>query len=101
MSALWAFLSDPAHQATLAWLGGGLVTLAGGLWTVVTYLRPRPAAAPAPATRSPAPLALLGLGLLALVAAFLLAGDRQEVGTGIVNPGTIERSTITIQGAPR
>ncbi len=100
MSELWAFVADPANQATLAWLGGGLVTFAGGLWTVVTYFRPRPAA-PAPTARSPLPLAMFGAGLVALVAAFLLAGDRQQVGTGIINPGTIEGSTITIQGAPR
>ena len=36
----WAFLTDPANRAVLAWLGGGLVVALGGAWTVVTYLRP-------------------------------------------------------------
>ena len=30
MDSIWAFLSDPNNQSTLAWLGGGLVVLATG-----------------------------------------------------------------------
>lgn len=41
METLWAFLSDPDNQATLASLGGGLVVVAGGLWAVVKFLFPR------------------------------------------------------------
>jgi hypothetical protein len=36
----WAFLTDPANRAVLAWLGGGLVVVLGGAWTVFTYFRP-------------------------------------------------------------
>ena len=36
----WAFLTDPANRAVLAWLGGGLVVALGGVWTVLTYFRP-------------------------------------------------------------
>jgi hypothetical protein len=38
MSDLWAFLGDPQNRAVLGWLGGGLVVLAGGAWTVVKFL---------------------------------------------------------------
>ena len=47
MGGFWAFLSDPDNQRTLAWLGGGLMVLAGGIWTVVTFFagrKPSPAA---------------------------------------------------------
>lgn len=46
MTTIWAFLSDPAHREVLSWIGGGLVVICGGLWTVVTFLR-KPAAAAA------------------------------------------------------
>jgi hypothetical protein len=35
---IWTFLSDPNNQQTLAWLGGGLVVVAGGLWAVIKFL---------------------------------------------------------------
>jgi hypothetical protein len=35
---LWAFLSDPHNQAILSWLGGGLVVVAGGAWTVIKFM---------------------------------------------------------------
>lgn len=41
MSDLWLFLSDPNNQKTLAWLGGGLVVAAGGLWSVVRFFAGR------------------------------------------------------------
>ncbi len=40
MRLLWAFLSDEKNQRTLAWLGGGLVVAAGGIWAVVTFVWP-------------------------------------------------------------
>ncbi len=40
MGSLWSFLSVPRNQKTLAWLGGGLVVAAGGIWAVVTYFWP-------------------------------------------------------------
>jgi hypothetical protein len=39
METIWAFLSDPGNRAVLTWVGGGLAALAGGAWTVLTYLR--------------------------------------------------------------
>jgi hypothetical protein len=41
MPDLWAFLGDPQNQATLSWLGGGLVVLAGGTWAVVKFFAGR------------------------------------------------------------
>jgi hypothetical protein len=51
MSDLWLFLSDPNNQKTLAWIGGGIVVAAGGLWTVVQFFarRERPDAPSSPA----------------------------------------------------
>ena len=34
MKRLWAWIVDPAHQKALAFLGGGLVAVIGGGWTV-------------------------------------------------------------------
>ena len=51
METLWTFLSDPDNQQTLAWLGGGLVVAAGGLWAVVkVFLARRTTSAPSPST---------------------------------------------------
>ncbi|NKL97662.1 hypothetical protein [Rhizobium leguminosarum] len=35
IDAFWAFLGNESNQKTLAWLGGGLVTVAGGAWAVI------------------------------------------------------------------
>jgi hypothetical protein len=37
---LWGFLRDKGNQQVLAWLGGGLVVVATGLWAVFVYLFP-------------------------------------------------------------
>jgi hypothetical protein len=37
---MWDWLKDPENRNVLAWLGSGLVVLAGGLWAVFTYLYP-------------------------------------------------------------
>jgi hypothetical protein len=39
MDDLWAFLSDPGNRAILSWIGGGIVIVAGGVWTVFTFFR--------------------------------------------------------------
>lgn len=38
MANLWAFLASETNQQILTWLGGGLVVLGGGFWTVVTFV---------------------------------------------------------------
>lgn len=40
MGSVWAFLRKPSNRQLLAWLGGGAVVIAGGIWTVVTYVWP-------------------------------------------------------------
>ena len=39
MTALWQFILD--NQTTLSWLGGGVVVVAGGIWSAVTMLPKR------------------------------------------------------------
>jgi tetratricopeptide (TPR) repeat protein len=56
--ALWAFLSDPRNQATLGFLGGGLVACAGGAWAVLKFLAGGRDGAGA-ATPSPGPSTVL------------------------------------------
>lgn len=39
---LWNWLSDPANQRTLGFLGGGLATVVGGLWAVYKHFHGKP-----------------------------------------------------------
>jgi hypothetical protein len=50
MIEIWAFLSDPNNQKTLAWIGGGLAAVAAAIWAVVTFLWKRKDAGPTTAT---------------------------------------------------
>jgi hypothetical protein len=47
MGALWQFVTD--NRDTLSWLGGGVVIVAGGVWTVTKFFlkreKPRPVTA--------------------------------------------------------
>jgi hypothetical protein len=51
----WIFLTDPENRTVLSWLGGGLVVVCGGLWTVVTFVlgrkKPPPDKPPRPSTQ--------------------------------------------------
>ncbi len=38
MNAIWQFLQDRKNRVILGWVGGGVVVVAGGLWTVATFL---------------------------------------------------------------
>ena len=38
MDAVWAFLGDETNRAILGWLGGGLVVIAGGVWTTFKFV---------------------------------------------------------------
>ena len=35
---LWEIIKDPDKRAILSWLGGGAVVVAGGIWTVLTFV---------------------------------------------------------------
>jgi hypothetical protein len=41
MTAIWSFLQNGSNQATLAWIGGGIVVLAGGAWAVIKFFAKR------------------------------------------------------------
>ena len=42
LDALWSFLKDPDNQKVLAWIGGGIVAVAGGIWAVVKFIVRKP-----------------------------------------------------------
>ena len=46
MGSLWSFLAQPKNQRIVSWLGGGLLILVTGVWTVVTYVWPPHGASP-------------------------------------------------------
>jgi hypothetical protein len=37
LGAFWSWLKDPANRDVIAWIGGGLVVVVGGVWAVVKY----------------------------------------------------------------
>jgi hypothetical protein len=49
MEAIWRFVSE--NQQALSWLGGGIVVVAGGIWTVAKFFlrfrreKPKPVSA--------------------------------------------------------
>ena len=127
MSDIWTFLSDPSNQATLRWLGVGLLALAASARTVIRYFvrQPEPDQA-AKSSRSTAHaegsgiaagrdvtlrssrgisgaeivfLLLVVVGGVVLIAG--LAGDRiAAVGSSVVG-GRVENSTIIVGPPPQ
>lgn len=41
LASAWAFLQDPNNRAVIAWFGGGIVVVAGGIWAVVKFFSSR------------------------------------------------------------
>jgi hypothetical protein len=37
LSTIWDFAKDPANQAVLSWIGGGIAAVAAGIWAVVRF----------------------------------------------------------------
>lgn len=123
MDGIWAFLSDPANQATLTWLGGGLATVTVAAWAVIRYFVSRPELAkssrgnvgaegggiaagrdvtlPSSQGVSGGQTVLLFLAVIgALVLAAGLAGDRiAAVGSSVIG-GSVDNSTIIIESPP-
>jgi hypothetical protein len=48
----WGFLKDPANRTVLAWIGGGIVAVGGGLWTVIRFFAGRGEGGPSPGVRA-------------------------------------------------
>jgi hypothetical protein len=121
MDDIWAFLSNPRHQTTLTWLGGGITVAAKGAWAVIRHFARRPEPAqPTQPSRSTVRaeggvaagrdltlrsshgisgtqtvlLLLVVVGALVLLAG--LAGDRIAAVGGSVVGGDVENSTIII-----
>jgi hypothetical protein len=46
MHRTWKFLQVKKNREILAWLGGGAVILAGGLWTALTFFWPQETSLP-------------------------------------------------------
>jgi len=41
VSWLWDFIKNPDNRAVIAFLGGGAVVLAGGIWKAITFIADR------------------------------------------------------------
>lgn len=37
LDSAWTFLLDPANREVLGWIGGGIVVIGGGAWTVFKF----------------------------------------------------------------
>ncbi|MGF1476775.1 MAG: hypothetical protein ACFB6S_14550 [Geminicoccaceae bacterium] len=121
ISEIWSFLSDPANRDTLAFLGGGLAVVVGGLWTAFAYFHKRkPPAQEKPSVSAdrggiaaggdqtfrgsvtinnhnklpPAAVGLAVLGLLILGFAIWNAGDRITVSNGSYVGGHMKDSEV-------
>ena len=99
---IWEFLSDPAKREVLAFLGGGLVVVCGGLWTAVTFFA-KPVGGGSAGGGTSITHGLSGWPLVALVTALAgavvlvaaVSGPRvtatdRSVGFGGDNTGTID-----------
>ena len=91
MDDLWASLSDPNNQKTLAWLGGGVATVVGGLWTALTFWAQRkPPAASSTPTAAPSPrTATAGAGVAA-------AGNVHVGGDVRIEQGRLPRAALLL-----
>ena len=41
LEGFWGFLKDPDNRTVLAWIGGGIVAVAGGLWAAIKFFAGR------------------------------------------------------------
>ena len=51
LNDIWSFLTDEQHRTVLAWIGSGVVVVAGGVWAVFKFVlskRTQKTSAPAP-----------------------------------------------------
>ncbi len=88
MRALWEWLSDPTNQKTMAFIGGGLVVVAGAVWTVYLHWEKKKEPPPSPQ------ISASGGGIAAggNVTATAQPGSTAVIATGDVNIGiTLEQ----------
>ena len=52
LDGFWAFLKDPANQAVLGWICGGLAALAAGAWAVIRFFAGKGGDDPAPTVKA-------------------------------------------------
>ena len=41
LGLIWDWLSDDSNRAIISWIGGGLVVIAGGFWTIIKFFSKR------------------------------------------------------------
>lgn len=125
LNDIWTFLTDPENRIVLSWLGGGLIVVCGGLWTVMTFFlgRKRPTSTkPSPALSQRAKqgslaaggdihikqssglsgvsivLLVLALAGAAIVIAVNTAGRTAVVkGCGSATAGDLSGSTVSVE----
>ncbi|MEP1198903.1 hypothetical protein [Tateyamaria sp.] len=124
---IWSFLSDPEHQKTLGWLGGGAMIVIGGLWQAFLVLRKKKdaskdAAKPVPTKTSKGtisavdgdilmdnvtvnegghrwtPAIIAALGFATIALVTMFGGQGDCVIQGVNATGDINTDTITISG---
>lgn len=94
MEAVWDFLSDESNQKTLAWLGGVLVTVAGGAWTAIQYIWP-PKKKADPTQLSDKKESLLSSNVLADHIGFAIDGNI-SINNNTTNSGMSGRSLVAL-----
>ncbi len=83
MRALWEWLSDPTNQKTMAFIGGGIVVVAGSVWKVYVHLAKKKELSSSPQ------ISASGGGIVAggNVTATAQPGGTAVIATGEVNIG--------------
>lgn len=88
MSALWEWLSEPANQRTLAFIGGGLVVAVGAVWKGYVYLAKKKEPPPSPQMSASSG----GIAVGGNITAPAQPGGTAVIATGDVNIGiTLEQ----------
>ncbi|MFI5015289.1 MAG: tetratricopeptide repeat protein [Hyphomicrobiales bacterium] len=52
LATVWEFLKDEGNRAVLSWVGGGILAVAAGVWTVFTFLARRGESGSSPSAKA-------------------------------------------------